>query len=73
MLCYLILTKLLINRAVAVVTSMNLGKDGSIKMQISFDEANRIRILEADMFKQTENLAGESTGFVESNVASCSS
>uniref|UniRef100_A0A7S2U1C9 Intraflagellar transport protein 20 n=1 Tax=Lotharella oceanica TaxID=641309 RepID=A0A7S2U1C9_9EUKA len=35
------------------------------KMQISFDDMNRIRILEADMFKQTENLAGESTGFVE--------
>mmetsp|Transcript_1175 Transcript_1175/g.1479 ORF Transcript_1175/g.1479 Transcript_1175/m.1479 type:complete len:131 (+) Transcript_1175:76-468(+) len=39
--------------------------DGRAKMQISFDDANRIRILEADMFKQTESLAQESTGFVK--------
>ncbi|GAB5357659.1 hypothetical protein AAMO2058_000393200 [Amorphochlora amoebiformis] len=32
---------------------------------ISFDEMNRIRVLEADLFKQTESLAKESTGFVQ--------
>ena len=35
-------------------------------MQISFDDLNRIRILEADHFKQTEQLAEECTNFVES-------
>mmetsp|Transcript_18134 Transcript_18134/g.25496 ORF Transcript_18134/g.25496 Transcript_18134/m.25496 type:complete len:131 (+) Transcript_18134:24-416(+) len=34
-------------------------------VQISFDDLNRIRILEADHFKQTEQLAEECTNFVE--------
>lgn len=34
-------------------------------VQISFDDLNRIRILEAEQFKQTETLADECTNFVE--------
>ena len=36
------------------------------KIPISFDEDNRIRILESEHFRKTENLAEESTNFVQS-------
>jgi hypothetical protein len=34
---------------------------------ISFDEDNRIRILESEHFRKTENLAEESNNFVQSS------
>ena len=40
------------------------------KIPISFDEENRIRILESEHFRKTENLAEESTNFVQSTCAS---
>ncbi len=39
------------------------------KIPISFDEDNRIRILESEHFRKTENLAEESTNFVQSTRA----
>jgi hypothetical protein len=42
---------------------MNRGKQ---HVQISFDDLNRIRILDAEHFKQTEGLAEECTHFNES-------
>lgn len=44
------------------------------KIPISFDEDNRIRILESEHFRKTENLAEESTNFVQSTraLARCS-
>lgn len=40
---------------------------GKKHVQISFDDLNHIRILDAEHFKQTETLAEECTAFVESN------
>lgn len=37
------------------------------KISISFDEDNRIRVLEADKFKQTDTLKNESMEFIKSN------
>ena len=47
--------------------SMFGGDNGPVKkrVQISFDDLNRIRILEADDFKQTEELADQCHSFVE--------
>jgi intraflagellar transport protein 20 len=36
------------------------------KISISFDEDNRIRVLEADKFKLTDNLKNESMDFMKS-------
>ena len=36
------------------------------KISISFDEENRIRVLEADKFKLTDNLKNESMDFMKS-------
>jgi len=40
-----------------------LSCTGRKPVQISFDELNRIRILDPDHFKQTEGLAGECSAF----------
>jgi hypothetical protein len=44
---------------------------GRKHVQISFDDLNRIRILDAEHFKQTETLAEECTQFNDSTSASC--
>ena len=36
------------------------------KISVSFDEDNRIRVLEADKFKLTDNLKNESMDFMKS-------
>jgi intraflagellar transport protein 20 len=41
------------------------GDGGNRRVQISFDDMNKIRILEAEDFKQTEQLATDSARFVQ--------
>ena len=36
------------------------------KISITFDEDNRIRVLEADKFKDTESIKNESMAFIKS-------
>jgi intraflagellar transport protein 20 len=40
----------------------------SEKISISFDDENRIRVLEADKFKQTDQLKNESMEFMKSLI-----
>jgi intraflagellar transport protein 20 len=39
----------------------------SDKISISFDEDNKIRVLEADKFKETDMMRSESMEFMKSN------
>ena len=38
------------------------------KISITFDDENRIRVLEADKFKDTENMRNDSMEFIKSNI-----
>lgn len=38
------------------------------KISISFDEDNKIRVLEADKFKETDMMRSESMEFLKSNI-----
>ena len=40
----------------------------SDKISITFDEENRIRVLEADKFQDTEAMKNESMEFIKSNI-----
>ena len=40
----------------------------SEKISITFDEENRIRVLEADKFQDTEAMKNESMEFIKSNI-----
>jgi len=45
---------------------MERSRHGAKHVQISFDDLNRIRILDPEHFKQTEGLADECTQFNDS-------